>query len=245
MTVRRILVLNPNTDPAVTRMMVAIAAEAAPDGMIVDGASVASGARLILDPAALEEARHAVEAMAPTIAARACDGVVVAAFGDPGMEALRRTLSCPVAGLAEASMAAAAALGERFCVVTTTPELAPSIDRMALRYGHGALFAGTFCTPDDPRTLMADPQALAGALEAVCEAAMGEAGVTAIIIGGGPLAVAARSIRDRLPVRLVEPVREAVIELSRRKGSPAPHARIAAAAGPAFEVAEPSFSASR
>lgn len=215
MTARRILVLNPNTDPSVTRMMVSIARERAPVGMEFAGATVASGSRLIVDAEALEHAARAVEAMAPGIDAGGWDGVVVSAFGDPGMAGLRRVLSCPVSGLAEASMEAAAAGQRRFCVVTTTPDLAPAIDRLALAYGHGERFAGTFCTLDDPHVLMREADALRRALEAVCESVVAREGVEAIIIGGGPLALAARSIRDCVPVPLVEPVYEAVAQLDR------------------------------
>ena len=58
------------------------------------------------------------------------DGVIVAAFGDPGVDESREVCSCPVTGLAEAAVAEAAAAARegRFAVVTTTPLLVRSIE---------------------------------------------------------------------------------------------------------------------
>ena len=209
----RFIVLNPNTDPTVTAMMVEIAREDAPAGVEVTGMTAPFGASLIVDEASLQKAARAVLSIVPDLSAISCDGLVVAAFGDPGLTELRRRLPWKVVGLAQASMASAAAGGARFCVVTTTPGLVASINAAACAYGHQALFAGTFCTPGDPQTVMRDPVRLADALHETCETVALREGVEAIIIGGGPLAFAARSIRDRLSIRLIEPLREAFAEL--------------------------------
>lgn len=215
----RFVVLNPNTDPAVTAMMVEIARQHAPAGIEIVGMTVPFGAPLILDEASLNEATRAVLSIVPDLSAANCDGLVVAAFGDPGLVGLRRRLPWRVVGLAQTSMASAASGGARFCVVTTTPGLVASINATASAYGHQALFAGTFCTDGDPQILMRDPARLVEAIHTTCETVAFREGVEAVIIGGGPLALAARSIRDRLPVRLIEPLREAVIELMRTEQS--------------------------
>lgn len=63
---------------------------------------------------------------------------------------------------------------------------------------------------------MGDPQRLQDALEQACKDAIHQDGAQAIIIGGGPLAVAARALKDRLPVQIVEPVPAAVRLAMRR-----------------------------
>ncbi|MGP9820741.1 aspartate/glutamate racemase family protein [Salinarimonas sp. NSM] len=209
----RLTLVNPNTSRATTDAMVAIAAEVA--GLPVRGVTARFGAPLIADPQALAVAAQAVEALADDLAAELADGdaVIVAAFGDPGLAALRARLSCPVTGIAEAGMAEAAAHAPRFAVVTTTPALAPSIAANAQALGHEH-FVGTFVTPGDPLAIMADTDALVAALEAACRRAIDDGGADAIVIGGGPLAVAARRLAGRLPVPLVEPV-PAAVRLSR------------------------------
>lgn len=204
----RLLLANPNTNVATTAAMLAVARGAAPEGVAVEGATAQSGAALITDEPALTAAATAVAALLHPRAVRGCSGVIVAAFGDPGLDALRRTLGVPVTGIAEAAMAEAAAHG-RFAVVTTTPALVAAIAGTAARYGHGASFGGVRLTPGDPQALMQDPARLQDALASACAEAVQD-GAAAIVIGGGPLATAARALQGQFPVPLVEPVPAAV-----------------------------------
>lgn len=203
----QLVLVNPNTSGATTAAMVAIAQAEAGTRAAVVGLTAGFGAPLITTPAALATAAEAVTALAPSLAA--ADAAIIAAFGDPGLAALRRALPCPVTGIAEAGMAEAAAGGRRFAVVTTTPDLGESIAATAAHYGHTG-FAGTWLTPGDPVALMAGPEALTAALAEACATAIAEGGAEAIVIGGGPLAVAARALAETCPVPLIEPVPAAV-----------------------------------
>lgn len=203
----KIALVNPNTSAATTATMVHIAAEFAGDGATVEGYTAGFGASLITGPAALDVAAEAVAALAPRLGQ--ADAVIVAAFGDPGLAALRAALGVPVTGIAEAGMAEAAAGGRRFAVVTTTPDLCDRIAATALGHGHWC-FAGTWTTPGDPAALMADPRALNAALALAIDQAVREAGVEAVVIGGGPLALAARALAPAAPVPLIEPLPAAV-----------------------------------
>jgi Asp/Glu/hydantoin racemase len=200
----RLLLVNPNTSAATTQAMLVIAREAAPAGVAVDGLTAPFGESLITTEAALTTATEAVVALLTPERINGFDGVIIAAFGDPGLARLRNMLPVPVTGIAEASMAEAAEHG-LFSVATTTPELATSITRSAFAYGHGPLFLGVALTPGDPHALMTDGARLVAALEDACWAAIRD-GAQAIVIGGGPLAVAARTLRPRIPVPIVEPV---------------------------------------
>jgi allantoin racemase len=202
-----LILLNPNTNDTTTAAMVRIAQDQAGQRARIEGRTAPFGAALITSPATLDLAEHAIGAMAPGLAG--AGGVIVAAFGDPGLDALRAGLRCHVTGIAEAGMAEAAAGGRRFAVVTTTPDLRVRIAQTAARHGHAG-FVGTWVTPGDPVSLMSDPQALLAALDAACRAAIDEGGAQALVIGGGPLAMAARALAGRLPVPLIEPVPAAV-----------------------------------
>lgn len=204
----RLLLVNPNTNPVTTEAMVAIARDAVP-GITIEGLTAPFGVPLITDAAALATAAEAVVA-ALTGPLSGVDGVIISAFGDPALPRLKDILAVPVTGIAEAGMAEAAAGGRRFAVVTTTPDLTASIAGLAGRYGHGAAFLGTVLTEGDTQTVMADPDRLAEALLAACRRAIRELGAEAIVIGGGPLAVAARRIGPDVSVPLVEPVPAAV-----------------------------------
>lgn len=205
----RLLLINPNTNVATTERMVVIAREAAPRGVAIEGLTAAFGAPLITEPGALAVAADAVVALVDGIDTQTGDGIIVAAFGDPGLERARAVASCPVTGIAEAGLAEAAQGGRRFAVATTTSDLVDSIAGLVRRYGHGDHFVGTYLTAGDVDGLMRDPDRLTEALEDACRAAIAD-GAEAVVIGGGPLAVAARAIAPRIIVPVVEPIPAAV-----------------------------------
>lgn len=204
----RLVLINPNTSTPVTAAMVEIAAEAAGRSAAVTGITAPFGAPLITEPKALALAADAVAAIPREAFANAA-GVIVAAFGDPGVDALRARLNVPVVGIAEAAMRAASAVG-RFSVVTTTPLLAASIRLRAVSLGLDGRLASVRATRQDPVQLTADETALRAALLELIGVAIAEDGAEAIIIGGGPLAVAARALAAHSPVPLFEPVPIAV-----------------------------------
>ena len=212
----RFALINPNTNAAATSAMVEIAREAAGAEAEIEGFSAPFGASLITTPAALAEAAKAVLSLAGSLRGR-FDGVLVSAFGDPALEALRALMDCPATGIAEAGMAAAGADGRPFAVVTTTPHLADSIADLALRYGHEKSYRGIRLTEGDPAIVHADTDRLLAALEAACLKAIAELGAEAIVIGGGPLARAARHLKTRFSVPIIEPVPEAVKLALRRR----------------------------
>lgn len=219
-----LLLVNPNTSAATTAAMLDTARSAAGPDVTVSAETVAFGTDLITSEMQLLEAATAIEALLSGWREEP-DGVIVSAFGDPGLERARTLLRCPVTGIAEAAMAEAAREGRRFAVATTTPGLKDSIARAAERSGHASAFCGVFLTPGEPGIVMADRDGLEAALVEACRAAI-RAGAEAVIIGGGPLAVAARAIASRLPVPIIEPIPAAVrlaVERTRaRSGSVRP-----------------------
>jgi Asp/Glu/hydantoin racemase len=220
----RLILVNPNTSSTTTEAMLALARGAAPAGMSIDGITVPFGASLITDEAALATAAEAVVALGPTLADAAVEGVIVAAFGDPGLPQLRRRLACPVSGVAEAGMAEAARDGRPFAVVTTTPNLAASICRAAEFYGHRDAFRGVRVTDGDPQDLMSDIERLTEALGSACLRALRETGAQALVIGGGPLAIAARALKHRFEALIIEPV-PAAVRLAAARAREADHNR--------------------
>lgn len=201
-----ITLINPNTSVATTKQMVRIARETAGPQVQVDGLTAPFGARLITEPRALARAAEAVVALAPRLGS--ANAVIIAAFGDPGLTILRRRLFMPITGIAEAGMAEAAQGGRPFAVVTTTPDLRDHIGKTAAGYGHDG-FLGTWTTPGDPAALTENGPALHDALAEAGNDAI-RAGAKAIVIGGGPLAEAARTLAREVSVPLIEPVPAAV-----------------------------------
>jgi len=213
----RIALLNPNTSAATTEAMLAIARNAAGALLSIEGRTAPWGAPLITTEAMLASAAAVVAQIGPEIAAEGFDAIVIAGFGDPGLEALRSVVDIPVTGIAEASMAEAAAGGRRFSVVTTTPDLAESIRASATRYGHADRLVSVRITEGDTISVMSDAKRLENALRATCAQAI-EDGAQSIVIGGGPLAAAAVAIARNAPVPVIEPVGAGVRQACRLLG---------------------------
>jgi allantoin racemase len=206
----RIALLNPNTSPDSTRLMMASALSAQPPDVLIEGRNVCSGQAFIANPGALAEAAQAVEACGPALAAEGFDAIIVAGFGDPGVTRLRQRLAIPVIGLGEAGIAAAAQGGLRYAIVTVTPELHDSLLASAAASAPLAQFAGIRYTQGHLDAVMHNPHSLEAALLRACQAAIREDGAQAIVIGGGPLAQAAQNIASQLNIRIVDPVCAAV-----------------------------------
>ncbi|GGS96824.1 hydantoin racemase [Streptomyces tanashiensis] len=84
------VLINPNSSTATTAMMTAIARRTLGPALPVRGVTVARGPRMLTDPEALRAA--APEVLAAGLRATAggdCAALLVAAFGDPGLTALR------------------------------------------------------------------------------------------------------------------------------------------------------------
>lgn len=209
-----ILVLNPNSSERTTAMMVGIAAGVLPEGFAVEGATAIHSAPMIIDEAALTASAEGVVALGRAAAERDdIAGIIVAAFGDPGLEELRAATAKPVVGLCESGMAAAAAGGRRFGVATTTPGLVRSIAAKAADLGYGEVFTGVRVPEGDPLALAADPAAQFAALKALTLACIREDGAEAVIIGGGPLGQTALELASELDLPVIAPIPEAVRRL--------------------------------
>lgn len=213
----KLLLVNPNTNAETTEIMRGLAAEAAPAGVEVEGLTVARGPPLLTHPLALSAAGSAVLGVAGWIRGRGVDGVIVGAFGDPGRDGLAARLSVPVVGLGSAGLRAGGLGGRRFAVVTTTPELVSSIREMVERLGLGDRFAGVSLTEGDATATTTDAAGLPRALAEASRRAISQWGVTALVIGGGPLCAAARGLA--FPgVSIVDPIVAAVREVTDRMG---------------------------
>lgn len=209
---RRILLINPNSSRATTEMMVGIAREALPAGFVVEGVTATKSPPMIVTRAALAAAGDEVVAIGVAQASRYA-GVIVSAFGDPGLEALRARVAVPAVGICEASMLAAAQGGRRFGVATVTPDLEAPIAERAAALGLAGRYTGIRCTPDDPVALAGDARRLRDGLEAAVRACIDRDGAEAVIIGGGPLGEAAAHLQPLFTTPIIAPIPCAVERL--------------------------------
>lgn len=216
----RVLLINPNTNIGTTEQMAAQARDVLPVGWQLATATALRGAAMITNEAELAIAIGEVVrigTLAPE--AQAAQALVIAAFGNPGLDELRARVAKPVVGIGEASLREAAGAGRRFAVATTTPELAESIDAAVRQYGLAAHYAGSFIPPGDPLALAAQPALQRERLAQAVQQALHEGGAEAVVIGGGPLAQVARDIAPRFSIPVISPVDAAMRAVARLLGA--------------------------
>lgn len=205
----RILLANPNTSESVTARIAAAARQAASPGTEIVPVTAASGVPYIVTRA---EAAVAAVAMLELMAAHAggCDAAVVAAFGDPGLEAARELLPIPVVGLAEASILSACALGRRFTLICFLPAFIPwyhdSVARSGLLDRLASIRAATSAFND----LSTVQDELEMELVKLCQAAFETDGADVVVLAGAPLAGLAPRIAPSLPGPVLDGVMAAV-----------------------------------
>jgi allantoin racemase len=204
-----VLLINPNSSEATTRMMLAIAGRATGERIAVAGATATRSPAMIVTAAELADSAAEVVEIGSAHDA-ACAGIIVSAFGDPGIEELRSRVTIPVTGICEASMLEASLGGRRFGVATTTPDLVEAIAGHAHRLGLSGLYTGARCPVEDPLTLVKDQSALQEALAQKVRECVDLDGAGAVIIGGGPLGDAAESLRERFAFPVFSPVSSAI-----------------------------------
>lgn len=138
----RVLVINPNSNAAVTAGIdAAVAPLRMAGGPEIECVTLKEG------PPGIETQAHVesvVQPLARTVASRDndCDAFVVACFSDPGLYAAREATKKPVLGIAECGLLTALTLGERFGIIAILPRSVPRHQRYVGARGLEARFAG-------------------------------------------------------------------------------------------------------
>jgi allantoin racemase len=205
----RLLLINPNISGSVSELVRAEAQRSASAGTHIEVATAAFGVAYI-------ETRF--EAMVGAYAAAQLagehhgnhDAVVVAAFGDPGLAALREVLPVPVTGLTEAALASAHLLGRRFSVIAISQRIQAWYREVIEGYGFGPRLASIRALDRPLSSIGAVQDEHAAALKALADRAVDEDGAEVIVLAGAPLAGLARSLHGQLPVPVVDGVSSAV-----------------------------------
>src|SRR5207247_8258555 len=112
----KLLLTNPNTSQSVSDLIEAESRRAAGPGTQVSVLTAPFGVAYIETRFESLIGAYAAATLAAEHWERH-DAIVVAAFGDPGIDGLREALDIPVVGLTEAALMSACLLGKRFSIV--------------------------------------------------------------------------------------------------------------------------------
>lgn len=198
----KILVLNPNTSPDMTALVMRVLEPLTPPGVTLKPATGRFGARYISSRSAGAIAGHAaLDAYAEH--GGDCDAVYLACFGDPGLFALKELAGVPVIGMAEAACRRAAALGGRFSIVTGGERWGPILTEFVASLGLSEALASIVTVAPTGGDIAADPEGSLALLAAACRQAAERDGAGAVILGGAGLAGLAARVRPLVDMQVL------------------------------------------
>lgn len=202
----RLLIVNPNCTASMTEAIGASArAVAGSDTDVVAVNPVGGPPSIESDdderrciPGLLDEVAKAVAS------GHAPDAVVIACFGDPGLEQVRAVVDVPVLGIAQAAMHAAALSAGNFSVVTSMSSTVPTAWSLAKTYTPSQCL-GVYATDIPVLVLDSDPTTIEPVGD-LCEKALAQDGSRAIVLGCAAMATFAAPLTARLGVPVVDGV---------------------------------------
>ncbi|MGY6697360.1 MAG: aspartate/glutamate racemase family protein [Roseinatronobacter sp.] len=230
----KLLIINPNSSPTVTARIDAAAQAACLPEEQITTIRARAAPELIVTP---EDTQEAAQAVTQELSdwPHPVDGVILASFGDTGLDAVRAQTTVPVVGIAQSAYAMASVLGPRMSIVSFAPNMAAALRKTALEYGHGLRLAAMHMVEGaswaDPGDIQQD---LAPELLALCQKSAKEDGVASIVLGGGPLAGLAARLQPQVSVPLIDGTTAAIATLRVALGAGPPatdtaHRRVALA----------------
>jgi allantoin racemase len=134
------------------------------------------------------------------------DAVVIACFGDPGLDAAREATDAPVLGIAEAAFHAASMLATGFSVVTTMTRTCVIAERLVQRYGFERACRGIHGTDIPVLALETMDATMVARIEAVARQALERDRSGAVVLGCAGMTTLARELQSRLGVPVIDGV---------------------------------------
>lgn len=201
----RLTFLNPNATVAMTDNIVAAARAALPEAAIT-GMTNRTGPPAIEGPQDGAAAIPGLMSLIPKARARGTDALVIACFDDTGLAEARAIAACPVLGLGQAACLMAAALGQRFSVVTSVAAAVPVIAGNIRALGLAGHCASVRASGLSVLEIDAGGPAVRDRLIAEIGLACHEDGAKAVVLGCAGMAALAPELAARTNVRLIDGV---------------------------------------
>lgn len=206
-----LLVINPNISQSVSDLIENEARRASSPGTEITMRTARSGMAYI---ETRFESLLAAPAVAEIIAEEGgqADAVLVAAFGDPGMPALKEMLDVPVIGITEAALATASLLGVRFSIVAISERITPWYRECVERNGLITRLASLRSLHDPLHDIGSVQQDFREDLVRLANEVVDRDGADVVILAGAPLAGLAREVAKQIPVPVVDGISAGVAQ---------------------------------
>jgi allantoin racemase len=206
---RRLLIINPNTNAAVTGRVRLAAEQIASAGTEMVVVNPEDGPFSIESIADRDAAVPQILSLIRSSLADPFDGYVLACFDDIALSEARSIVRAPVVGTCEAGIAAARTVAHRFSVVTTVHSAVPTIHGLLDRYG-----VSDICTVRAAGIGVAEAAGNGSEVEAriadSIRAAITKDGAEAILLGSGGLTGRAFALSKAFSIPVIDGVVAAI-----------------------------------
>lgn len=202
----KILVVNPNTNPKNTKVIEDAIKPYIPKEFQVDVVNPEKG------PIGLESYYHnylaAVEVHKVIVDAekKGYNGVVIACYGDPGIEAAKELVNIPVVGITEASYALARMLATKFLVVVSAETAVPRQIKYIKSLGIPDFQYAVRPIGLTVLGVMSDRMSAKDLIAENCKIALKETGSELIVMGCSGFSGLRADLEDQLQVPIIDPV---------------------------------------
>ncbi|WOV91041.1 MAG: aspartate/glutamate racemase family protein [Candidatus Zeuxoniibacter abyssi] len=202
-------IINPNTTVAMTEGIAKAARAVAAQGAEIESCNPSDG------PPSIEGwYDDAIAAAAVMETIRADDGradaIIIACFGDPGLQAAKEATTRPVVGIAQAAMTMAALIADGFSIVTTLARTIPISNHLVRAYGMEHYCRAVIAADIPVLMLEEEPQKCYQLIEAECRQTLEKDRAGAIVLGCAGMSDTARRLTDSLGVPVLDGVACAV-----------------------------------
>jgi Asp/Glu/hydantoin racemase len=205
---RRIRVVNPNSNEAVTRGIdEALGSLRFADGPEIVCSTLAEGPFGIESQKDIESVTVPLRRMVETD--NASDAFVIACYSDPGLHVCREGTSRPVFGIAECGVLAALSRAERFGVIGISQSGLPRHARYLRQMGLMERFAGERPLNMSVAEIASGDNTLSRMIE-VGRALKDENGAGALVMGCAGMARHRAQVEDTLGIAVIDPTQAAV-----------------------------------
>lgn len=182
----RWVVLNPNTSATMTDAVVEQLRRCAPPGTSVEGMTAGEGCAVIDSRETFLIGANAAVTLFKDVPVET-DAVLLACFGDPGLEALQNGSSMPVVGLAQAALQRAHTSAKPFAIVTAGANWVNMLQDRAESFGLSRGLVGVYGLDGNGAALRKNAKAFRNQVFDLSVKAA-DAGARMLILGGAAFA---------------------------------------------------------
>ena len=209
---RRVLVINPNTNPLVTERVRDLAKRYESSVLSFEVINPENGPFSIESDLDKSQAELHVLALMREKVSIQHDAYVLACFDDLALESARKMVPVPVIGTCEAGIMAARAISPKLAIVTTVSTALPGIRSMMLRYGAGDFASVRAAGMGVAEAALSKPDSRERLMKAVHEA-VSKDGARVILLASGAFAGQSEQIALEAGVPVIDGV-EAALRLA-------------------------------